>query len=181
MKTIKITILLLMICSYAYAQNEVRMVKTTDEIDGSIYLQEESNFRVNTPILHLDGTPYPAWQDFGFENIGGFEPIYRSIGEVLDIAKIANLVRSGRQLYVISIFNLDGDVLEVAFCFSNEEVCSQIRQLITDQEFYRIAQKLKQYEKYSITSDNTDIQWLAAFGPVDFRKVRDWKWEHLEE
>lgn len=178
MKTIKITILLLMIGSYAYAQDTVRMVKTTNESDR-VHFQEAGNFRVNSPILHLDGTPYPDWQDFGFENIGGFEPTYRSIGEVLDIEKIGLVAGLGIKMYVISIFNLEGDVLEVAFSFSDEEAFSQVRQHITDQEFYRIAQKAKQYKKYRITSENTDIQWLAAFGPVDFVKVFQWKWDHL--
>ncbi len=180
MKTIKITLVLLMIGSYAYAQDTVRMVKTTDELEF-VHLQEESNFRTNSPLLHLDGTPYPAWHEFGFEPIDGLEPTYRAIGEVLDTDQIVNLVRSRIEIYVDSIFNLAGNVLEVAFCFGNDDECAQIREYITDQEFYRIAQNMKQYDKYRITSDNTDVQWLGASCPIDFIEVLRWKLIHSQE
>ena len=175
MKTIKFLMLFALIANTAWAQAYKMAIRPIDE-NELIYVEEKTNARTNRPLLKLDGTPHPGWQTFGFKGIGGYDPLYRAIKEVLTTQQIAVLAIKGEMLDIVSIFDLNGKVTEVCFRFYQENY-NEVTKVITLDQFYQIAQKVKQYLKFTITEppQDLDVQWLGGAAFIYFDKVRDWR------
>lgn len=182
MKTIKIITALLLLSFTAYAQNGDKMRKLQDQY-GFVTIEEKTNFRsLESSYFKRDGTPYPRWQSFGFKAIYGNDPVYRAFKEVLTTSQINLLVATGKEMGVSTIFNIEGNVLEVIFLFSDEEY-NAVSSIISMDNFYNIAQQVKQYDKYEILEDDPedlDVQWISGFFFFKFDKVRDWKLIEIE-
>ena len=175
MKAIKLIILLALLANTAMAQAYKMVIRPIDE-NELIFIEERTNTRTHSPLLKLDGTPHPGWQTFGFKNIGGYGPDYRAIKEVLTTQQIAMLAIRGKSMTIGFIFDLSGKVTEVCFVFDQDEY-NVITQVISLDQFYQIAQKVKQYKRFTITEppQDLDVQWLNAMGFIYFDKVRDWR------
>lgn len=181
MKTIKILMILLFIAVPSYGQNENKM-KAYQNGDNFHFVEEITNTRTHSPLLKKDGTPHPGWRKFGFKSIGGYTSVYRAIKEVLTSEQINTLVSRGKEMDVCCIFDLNGNVIEVAFSFYPASDYSAFASVITLEQFYEIAQKVKVYDKIIITEydgdndeEDVDVQWLRGIAMIDFKKVRDWQ------